>query len=361
MLLLLACVSAEPDPGDSPLVDSGGGDSGGRDSAPDSSLPGPLQTKLGLCDAWDTQALDADSISAEDGDMDDARALGFGVARAHRPSGGAFSWNIVEASVTGPDGEGADWSLADHVVATAQANSVKLVATLYPNAIQDASTTAVVSSVTAEQMDPWLAFVARTVERYDADGIDDMPGLAPGVPGVETWEIGNEQSCASVTNGCPEAFLDFQSRTYLAAKGASADTRVIVAGAAPVLSPDGTVNAQVENAYRTYFENGGAAYTDAFSFHLNIGAAEPRVGAFLEWWAPLVGDLPVEVGESGTRAPGDFQMVSDDPAIEAAWYVDLLDSAFEGGVARVSWCKTGGATDRAPELWAALHDYAATL
>ncbi len=347
---LLACVATKPT--DAPrdtAVDSTG------DSTADSAVAPPLQTRLGLCDAFDAQALDETSIASEDHDMADVRALGLGVARAHRPGGEAFAWNVIEPIPTGDD----DWTLPDHIVATAQAANIRLVATLYPYADPTANAPSVISAaLTGDQLGPWLAFVARIVERYDGDGVDDMPGLT--TP-METWELGNEPACASVTNGCPQTYLDFQKATWLAAKSASPEARVILAGAGPVLNPDGSVNAQVENLYRYFFENGGAAYTDAFSFHVSVGAASPLVGDYLAWWAPLVGTLPIEIGESGTRSPGDYVVVSTDPNAEAAWYVDLLDTAYAAGVQHVSWCKADGAIDRAPVLWDALHAYAESL
>ena len=51
----------------------------------------------------------------------------------------------------------------------------------------------------------YTAFVKATVERYDGDGVDDMPGLQNP---IKYWQVGNEP------NGLKSGFADLQRITY---------------------------------------------------------------------------------------------------------------------------------------------------
>lgn len=53
----------------------------------------------------------------------------------------------------------------------------------------------------------YIAFVRATVERYDGDGVEDMPRL---VNPIKYWQVGNEQE------GEFDGFADLQRITYTA-------------------------------------------------------------------------------------------------------------------------------------------------
>lgn len=72
-----------------------------------------------------------------------------------------------------------------------------------------------------ELVDDYIAWVKATVERYDGDGKDDMPGL---VTPCKYWQVGNE----------PPPFLKDYPKllrlTYDAVKAADPDAKVLIAG-----------------------------------------------------------------------------------------------------------------------------------
>ena len=70
----------------------------------------------------------------------------------------------------------------------------------------------------------YLAFVKAAVERYDGDGIDDMPGLK--VP-IRFWQVENEPDMRSEDW---EGFAHIQEITYRAMKEACPEATVLMAG-----------------------------------------------------------------------------------------------------------------------------------
>ncbi|MFQ5498202.1 MAG: hypothetical protein ACE5FH_00885 [Candidatus Zixiibacteriota bacterium] len=65
-------------------------------------------------------------------------------------------------------------------------------------------------------------FVKATIERYDGDGLADMPGLTNP---VKYWQVGNEPNDAVTSD-----FAALQSMTYIAIKDACADCQVLIGG-----------------------------------------------------------------------------------------------------------------------------------
>ncbi|MDP7110825.1 MAG: hypothetical protein QGH45_02615 [Myxococcota bacterium] len=163
-----------------------------------------------------------DDDSADDDDTteppedDDWPTLALGVAPAHpgvgsmigatgvtwaRLADDLFAWGSIEESP--PDGalHVYDWSCGDTAVAGFQAAGVTgLLAAISPrNAwasvdVDDSGADPPADGDVmprAEHMDDYRAFIHALVERYDGDGVDDMPGLA--AP-VRHWTVGREWS-----------------------------------------------------------------------------------------------------------------------------------------------------------------------
>ena len=103
--------------------------------------------------------------------------------------------------------------------------------------------------------------VARYVERYDGDGIDDMPGLA--IP-VKHWEIFNEYTTNwSGYAGCTEAmYARYLSNAYVWAHGA--DTGVTVIASAVATARDSRAQWYLARLLtNTWVTN----YFDAMNYH----------------------------------------------------------------------------------------------
>ena len=105
----------------------------------------------------------------------------------------------------------------------------------------------------------YAAFVRATVERYDGDGVDDMPGLANP---ISYWQVGNEPPGPERRTG----FAGLQKSTYIAIKEACADCTVLIGGAtgAPIAS---AYIIQFDRDYKPILDALGGRYVDVFDFH----------------------------------------------------------------------------------------------
>ncbi len=119
----------------------------------------------------------------------------------------------------------------------------------------------------------YTAFVTATVERYDGDGIDDMPGL---VNPIKFWQVGNEPSQSR-----REGFAGLQRITYGAIKQACPDCRVLMGGVPG--GPRGYIENFEEN-YAPILEELGGRYVDIFDFH---------------WYGTAGGDYRLRERDSG--------------------------------------------------------------
>jgi len=156
-----------------------------------------------------------------------------------RPHPGPFVWGHIE-----PTPGVLDWREADLAVEKLQERRWGILATLWPFAPWDQAgchaTDARARGAFREfgsllyapcDIDAYLAWLAATVERYDGDGIDDMPGLA--YP-IRHWEILNEpemqgpQLCFFQEDSASYAELLRQS--YQAIKTADPSAIVLPAG-----------------------------------------------------------------------------------------------------------------------------------
>jgi len=106
-----------------------------------------------------------------------------------------------------------DFSQADEVVRKAQAKNLDILATIWPYAEWDQERWGSINRF-AEKIDfpelpssrykpydmqAYRKFVKALVERYDGDGIDDMPGLKKP---VKYWEILNEPEAQTKDYKC---------------------------------------------------------------------------------------------------------------------------------------------------------------
>jgi len=117
-----------------------------------------------------------------------------------RPHAGPFIWNKIE-KVSGTY----NWDDADFEVTRSQYYGLNILATIWPFADWDQSTcNTKLSSKDSQRffelgmyrgkpcdMTAYKNFVKKLVERYDGDGVDDMPNLI--IP-IKYWEVSNEPS-----------------------------------------------------------------------------------------------------------------------------------------------------------------------
>lgn len=113
-------------------------------------------------------------------------------------------------------------------------------------------------------------FVKATVERYDGDGIADMPGLANP---IKYWQVGNEPSALWATG-----FAGLQRITYVAIKEACPACNVLIGGVAGMPPLDDYLW-NFEERYRPILQELGGKYVDIMDFHWYGNATGDYKGA----------------------------------------------------------------------------------
>jgi hypothetical protein len=308
-----------------------------KDTKDTGSVADEARRRLGLCDVYGFQDATADelSASAQRDWLDLAAQLGVSIVRPHRSQGHVFAWNAID------DGSGAyDFTMTDLVVRTVIDHDLDLLVTVYPQANFSPGASHIPETIALElpdDLDAYAAFVQAMVERYDGDGVDDMPGLTRS---VDTWEVGNEPYCASSDLVCYDEQFELLALTADAIRAADISATVLPAGARPVFNGsarddfgDWLVDEQAE-LWRGLFERGAGEQIDAFGFHMQSGVTEPHVDDYVAYWGEVVGDIPLWLTETGvSRVDGTSEV--EDPV---AWTEDHLQSAFDGGVDTLLWC-----------------------
>ncbi|MEE2790931.1 MAG: hypothetical protein VX453_04805, partial [Acidobacteriota bacterium] len=163
-----------------------------------------------------------------------------------RPHPGPFIWGSVE---TTPGVY--SWRTLDRFVAGAQSLRVAQLTTIWPFAEWDQESCHGDRPLAQNgfpefgdrlyapcDMAAYLAWLGSVVERYDGDGVDDMPGL---VYGLRHWEVLNEPGmqgpALTFFQDSADSYLDLLKRSYAAIKNADPDATVLPAGQAGMQMP----------------------------------------------------------------------------------------------------------------------------
>ena len=116
-------------------------------------------------------------------------------------------------------------------------------------------------------MEHYKDFVAKVVERYDGDGVDDMSGLT--VP-IKHWEVLNEPEFQEEPlvffQGSPADYFEILKVTYEMIKKADPEALVVQGGMAGMMT-------ECTNFWQDVFDLGGADYFDIANMH-SIGHGE---------------------------------------------------------------------------------------
>ena len=138
-------------------------------------------------------------------------------------------------------------------------------------------------------MEAYRQFILKLVERYDGDGIDDMPGL---VFPIKHWEVMNEPSFQDMYfQGTPAEYVEVLKTTYEAAKKADPEASLVQGGMAGMMDI-------CTEFWQGVFDAGGAAYLDIMNMH-SIGHGEHlNIPAFKEFLAANgIEDKPIWITE----------------------------------------------------------------
>lgn len=179
-----------------------------------------------------------------------------------RPHPGPFLWDAMQKD----NNDQINFSYTDEVVKNQQNQNYGTLATVWPFAEWDQKTNPSVGNCTVSSQDEFLSandkkgrgdylplhrcnptnwedykkWVASVVERYDGDGVFDMPGLK--IP-IKYWEVMNEPDL-SYGNNVPDAdrltfykngpkeYADLLLKTSEAVRLADKDAKILISGAA---------------------------------------------------------------------------------------------------------------------------------
>ena len=178
-----------------------------------------------------------------------------------------------------------DWESVDQEILRLNKEDVYLVATIKPFANWDQDTCHLEEKYIANthlpmkgqanikvgkpcDMTSYGEFLRQAVERYDGDGIDDMPGLL--IP-IKYWEIMNEPSMqGGVTGGMgeelkffvgtSEEYLEILKTSYSVIKGADPEAKVVQGGMAGMMQ-------EFVDFWEPIFSAGGGNYFDIANNH----------------------------------------------------------------------------------------------
>jgi GH35 family endo-1,4-beta-xylanase len=147
------------------------------------------------------------------------------------PVWGALLWDFVE-----PEKGVFNWSMADERYLEAKENGLNISVKVYPTTPEWDSDNENIIMDYPNDVEEYLNFIRKAVERYDGDGIDD----APGSPVVNSWMLGDEMnrgegwlgSPAGMVwwNGTEEQYADLFVKTYEAMKSANPEADLMVHG-----------------------------------------------------------------------------------------------------------------------------------
>ncbi len=188
-----------------------------------------------------------------------------------------FTWGFIEKE----KGE-YNWTITDFVVKTVQDYNAHLLVTIYTWNPWDQKEPAIFNPWYLEEPQDWEGYVSwlsALAERYDGDGVDDMPGLR--YP-LRYFEIGNEVQ--GVYQG---SYIRILKDSYDAIKRVNPDA-VVMNGALRHEDIDGFLNEGLEN------------YIDVFNTHdadFDIPTLKARIGKPV-WLSEI---LPGSPGEEMNR------------------------------------------------------------
>jgi len=210
-------------------------------------------------------------------EMEMANEIGGSWARPHP---GPFAWGWIEKE----KGE-FDFERTDEYAKEAQNNDIAILATIWPFADWDQSKCHADECYVSEEdifyprtkmgldegipksrcapcnMEDYKNFISKVVERYDGDGINDMPGLK--IP-VKYWEILNEPEMSDKTltfyKGTQEEYVEILKASSEAIKTACPDCRIVHGGAAGIQD-------YMLNYWEEIFKLDGQQYIDIANIH----------------------------------------------------------------------------------------------
>ncbi len=275
-------------------------------------LDRPALSAVGVCDVPPSFSLGGE---VSPGLELDQLAYATDLVRVHDPASSAFAYNLVR------QGDALDFDLSDATVLQLQQVGLTQLATLRPHGIPAGQQPAAALPADVED---YAIVIEALVERYDGDGVDDMPGLERP---ITAWEIDNEPSMALED---PNLYVELVAVTVDAIRSADPEALVLIGGAAPIVGEDEGSKEHIERFWQALFGLGVMDDVDIFSLHAPVGAhSDPAalVRAWAELGAPR--ELSWWITEAGPSDPVEHGRVHEDPAVQADWLDAWLGNALQ--------------------------------
>lgn len=271
-----------------------------------------------------------------------------------RPHPGAFLWDAMQKDKTG----GLNFKGADAEVKKYGDQNIAILGTMWSFAEWDQVDRADAANCAVSENDEFLAvndkkgrgdylpshrcvpidwasyniWVKAVVERYDGDGISDMPGLK--IP-VKYWEIMNEPDLPVVEGGrlvfwkdTPSKYAELLVKTAAAIKEVDPEAKVVIAGAAGG-------NDQFLSFYRVVLAQAGVK--DAFDIANIHCISNDSFDSFnVEPYKKLLAEFGLNKPIWVTEAEA---MISADPNINATQTKMSTKKAIELGVSKIFYTR----------------------
>lgn len=153
-----------------------------------------------------------------------------------RPHPGPYIWNHIE-----PEQGKFNWDEADNVKRYSQEHKQEILATIWPYANWDQKSCKRKKSKSPFgkhfskylskpcSMKNYLNFVSHLIDRYDGNGMNDMPGLENP---IIHWEIMNEPELKMFFKGSEEEFIEIFKETSKLIRTKQKNSIIVMAGAA---------------------------------------------------------------------------------------------------------------------------------
>lgn len=250
-------------------------------------------------------------------------------------------WSLVQPD---PKVPAYDWEPVDELVASVPPEICQVwnIAAVIPPLLSRDSAYAKAHTYAPLDKESYAAFVRAAVERYNGDGVNDMPGLRSP---IKFWQVENEPSAQD-----PAGFAELVRLSYQAIKSADPEAQVLLGGATGFGPVDNYLR-EFDQRFLPLIQAMGGRYFDIFDFHY-YGNASGEYQGYREIVEHvrkslaangLPRDVEIWVTETATytdqpRSAPDRTFAEQSEAQQAADLLKRHVLALAAGVKKVFWC-----------------------
>ncbi len=261
--------------------------------------------------------------------------LGVANGRIHPEAFGSMAFGNIDSARDGAD---FDFSLQDVYVRNAQDNQIRLLLSLGPFVSKSPPEWTTTDSFIPDDTLAYRAYVRATVERYDGDGIDDMPGL---LEPIKYWQLDNEADLHYIRRGSssfqsPEEYVRVLQMSWEELKIADPDARLMIN-----LAGLGQGIDLASEYLQDLIDLGALNYFDILSYHVYPSSYNfSDVRSFHSSITSMVGAKPIWITETAITSKsvdGFADSTIANETNQALWLVKNYVYHIANGVQNVMW------------------------